>query len=251
MFEKYTEPARRAVFAARYEASAVGSKCVDTEHLLLGLFRAHGDPLTTLLRQKTTSDQLRAQIFDIVPIEEYISTSVDLPLSSPCKRILAYAREEALGLSHTHIGTEHLMLGILREPGCLAEKLLTGYGFSLDQARALVSFPDTPATPATPAAAASSIFAGPVPGPSSGPAPTRPAGRFLLIELVDAITGTRVSTLANVFIVPRIGDLIVIHDEQPRSFRVQDVVWNFQPNSDATTLYEITIQGLEQNTPSE
>ena len=64
-----------------------------------------------------------------------MSTSIDLPLSDECKRILAYAAEEAERLNHRHIGTEHLLLGILREEKCLAAKILQERGLRLNTIR--------------------------------------------------------------------------------------------------------------------
>jgi ATP-dependent Clp protease ATP-binding subunit ClpA len=64
-----------------------------------------------------------------------VSTSIDLPLTSECKRILAYAAEEAEALRHRHIGTEHLLLGILREEHSMAAEILTELGLRLDAVR--------------------------------------------------------------------------------------------------------------------
>jgi hypothetical protein len=63
-------------------------------------------------------------------VRDKISTSVDLPLSNECKRVLAYAAEEAERLSHKHIGTEHLLLGLLREEKCFAAEILRERGLT-------------------------------------------------------------------------------------------------------------------------
>jgi hypothetical protein len=68
-------------------------------------------------------------------VKEKISTSHDLPLSSECKRIFAYAAEESMRLFHGHIGIEHLLLGILREEKCVAAEILRGHGLDLTSAR--------------------------------------------------------------------------------------------------------------------
>jgi ATP-dependent Clp protease ATP-binding subunit ClpC len=76
------------------------------------------------------------------PIREKISTSIDLPLSNECKRILAYAAVEAERLKHRHIGTEHLLLGILREEKCVAAEILHERGLRLNAIREeLARFP--------------------------------------------------------------------------------------------------------------
>src|SRR5881409_1581098 len=115
MFERYTERARRVIFFARYEASQFGSTTIETEHLLLGLIREDKILTNRFLRNHSSIDSIRQQIEGRTAIHERVPTSADLPLSSECKRILAYAAEEAERLNHQHIGTEHLLLGILRE----------------------------------------------------------------------------------------------------------------------------------------
>jgi ATP-dependent Clp protease ATP-binding subunit ClpC len=76
-------------------------------------------------------DSIRKQIEGHTTIREKVSTSVDLPLSNECKRVLAYAAEEAERLSHKHIGTEHLLLGLLREEKCFAAEMLHERGLKL------------------------------------------------------------------------------------------------------------------------
>ena len=77
---------------------------------------------------------------------EKVSTSLDLPLSHECKRVLAFGAEEAQRLNHKHIGTEHLLLGILREEKCLAAQLLGEQGLTLRSVREQVQRPETPAS---------------------------------------------------------------------------------------------------------
>ena len=115
MFERYTERARRVIFFARYEASQFGSTTIETEHLLLGLIREDKNLTNRFLRNHSSIESIRKEIEGRTTIREKVSTSIDLPLSNECKRILAYAAEEAERLNHRHIGTEHLLLGILRE----------------------------------------------------------------------------------------------------------------------------------------
>jgi ATP-dependent Clp protease ATP-binding subunit ClpC len=135
MFERYTEKARRAIFFGRYEASQFGSPCIETEHTLLGVLREDKALTNQLLRSHGAVETVREQIEGHTVIREKLSTSVDLPLSNECKRILAYAAEEADHLSHKFIGTGHLFLGMLRERDCFASKLLNERGVSLEMAR--------------------------------------------------------------------------------------------------------------------
>ena len=135
MFERYTEKARRVIFFARYEASQFGSPYIETEHLLLGLIREDKALANRFLRSHAAVDSIRKQIEAHTTVREKVSTSVDLPLSHECKRVLAYAAEEAERLSHKHIGTEHLLLGLLREEKCFAAEILHERGLRLSTIR--------------------------------------------------------------------------------------------------------------------
>jgi len=136
MFERYTEKARRVIFFARYEASNFGSPYIETEHLLLGVLREDKALTNRFLRSDASVEtSIREQIAGATTIREKISTSVDLPLSNECKRVLAYAAEEAHRLSHEHIGTEHLLLGLLREEKCFAAEILQERGLQLQAIR--------------------------------------------------------------------------------------------------------------------
>jgi len=135
MFERYTEKARRVIFFARYEASQFGSPYIETEHLLLGLLREDKALANRFLRSHAAVESIRKQIEGHTTIREKVSTSVDLPLSHECKRVLAYGAEEAERLSHKHIGTEHLLLGLLREEKCFAAEILHERGLRLSTIR--------------------------------------------------------------------------------------------------------------------
>ena len=124
MFERYTEKARRVIFFARYEASQFGSPFIESEHLLLGLLREDKTLANRFLRSQAAIEGIRKQIEGHTTMREKVPTSVDLPLSHECKRVLAYSAEEAERLNHKHIGTEHLLLGLLREEKCFAAELL-------------------------------------------------------------------------------------------------------------------------------
>ena len=136
MFERYTEKARRVIFFARYEASQFGSPYIETEHLLLGLLREDKALTNRFLRSPHTSiESIRKQIEGRTTVREKVSTSVDLPLSQECKRVLACAAEEAERLAHKHIGTEHLLLGLLREEKSFAAEILHERGLRLSTIR--------------------------------------------------------------------------------------------------------------------
>ncbi len=135
MFERYTEKARRVIFFARYEASQYGSPYIETEHLLLGLMREDKALANRFLRQQGSIESIRKEIEARITIRERISTSVEVPLSAECKRILNMAAEEAERLGHKHVGTEHLLLGILREEKCFGAEILMERGLRLSTLR--------------------------------------------------------------------------------------------------------------------
>jgi ATP-dependent Clp protease ATP-binding subunit ClpC len=135
MFEKYTETARKVVFVARYEASRFGSENIETEHLLLGILRTDGPLALRLLKGPEKIESIREQVEKQFPRREMVSTSVDLPLSLECKRVLDYGAEEAERLNQKHIAPEHLLLGLLREKQCVASKILIKAGLTASQLR--------------------------------------------------------------------------------------------------------------------
>jgi ATP-dependent Clp protease ATP-binding subunit ClpC len=135
VFERYTEKARRVIFFARYEASQYGSPYIETEHLLLGLMREDKALANRFLRSHGSIESIRKEIEQRITIRERISTSVEVPLSQESKRILNYATEEAERLGHKHVGTEHLLLGILREEKCFGTEILQERGLRLSTLR--------------------------------------------------------------------------------------------------------------------
>lgn len=135
MFERYTEKARRVIFFARYEASQFGSPRIETEHLLLGLLREDKALTHRFLGGPSPVEDIRKQIEAVTVVREKVSTSVDMPLSDEGRRVLAYAAEEAEHLSHKHIGTEHLLLGLLREENSFGAQILKEHGVRLSAVR--------------------------------------------------------------------------------------------------------------------
>ena len=138
MFERYTESAKRATFFGRYEASQYGSSEIKTEHLLLGPLRGDrrlarrvlgsGGPIKRFTSSASSIQSIRR---NISVVGRKIPTSEDLPLSNESQRVLAFAAEEA----DRHIGSEHLLLGLLKENHSLAAQLLSGEGVTLVRAR--------------------------------------------------------------------------------------------------------------------
>jgi ATP-dependent Clp protease ATP-binding subunit ClpC len=134
MFERYTEKARRVIFFGRYEASQMGSPYIETEHLLLGIIREDKGLVTQFIKSHAAIKSIHEEV-ERYAAKEKVPLSVDLPLSNEGKHVLEHAAKEAELLSHKHVGTEHLLLGILREEKCFAAELLRERGLSLLNAR--------------------------------------------------------------------------------------------------------------------
>ena len=143
MFEKFTEKARRVMFFARYEASQFGSESIQSGHLLLGLLRESEKTSTQLLeRMGVQTSTLRERLVAaLTPKDRKItpsSTSIDIPMEEEVKHILQHATAESAKLNHKHVGAEHLLLGMLKEEGCLAGRLLKEAGADLIAAKEIL-----------------------------------------------------------------------------------------------------------------
>jgi ATP-dependent Clp protease ATP-binding subunit ClpC len=136
MFERFNEHVRRSLFFARYEASRSSSRSIGSEHLLLGMLR-EADPVMVELLERVNASikQLREELLGDRVALERVSTSPDLPLAEETKKALAFAVHETESMGHTTVGTEHLLLGLLRVEESAAARYLTANGFDLFQLR--------------------------------------------------------------------------------------------------------------------
>lgn len=144
VFERYTEPARRALFFARFESSQFGSLSIEPEHLLLGIAR-EGGPLLAKISSSASVDAIRTAVGEHAQTREKVSTSIEIPFSTPTKMALNFGAEEADGFNHEHIGPEHLLLGLLHVDGSIAESILRGQGITLDTVRRAIASSAAPA----------------------------------------------------------------------------------------------------------
>jgi ATP-dependent Clp protease ATP-binding subunit ClpC len=132
MFEKYNEKARRALFFARYEASKLGSRVIESEHILLGVLREGEEIIKEIFsRFNIKPEQIRREVEGDRLFVDRISSSVELPLSEESKKILAYAAHEAESMLHQYVGTEHLLIGILRVESSTAARILSSKGLNV------------------------------------------------------------------------------------------------------------------------
>jgi uncharacterized protein YbbC (DUF1343 family) len=133
--------ARRVIFFARYEASQFGASMIEPEHLLLGLSR-EDKPLFAhvFTDSKQALDSIRAQIEQrCESTARDLLLAVELPLAPETKQALFYAREESEVLGDRHIGTEHLLLGLLRLEGSIATQILFELGLRIDAVREVLA----------------------------------------------------------------------------------------------------------------
>ena len=133
MFERYREDARRAIFFSRWEAQQSGSAYIEPEHLLLSLTHDADSKANQLFALSSHADNFRRQLRSHPAAKP--TSSVDLPLSNASKHILAYTAEEADRLTSKPIGTEHLLLGLLREKSSDVLAAFAAAGIDLHSAR--------------------------------------------------------------------------------------------------------------------
>jgi ATP-dependent Clp protease ATP-binding subunit ClpC len=128
VFERFTERARQVVVLAQDEARSLGHDWIGTEHLLLGLLREEeGIAARVLESREITIENARARVVSIVGPGEGQS-AVQIPFTPRAKKVLELSLREALSLGHNWIGTEHLLLGVVREGGGVAAVVLRDFG---------------------------------------------------------------------------------------------------------------------------
>ncbi len=135
MWQRFTERARRVVFFAQEEATRLGENLVCTEHLLLGLVRENDSVAARILdRLGVTLETIRGEI-DRQVVAGSGPVGEDMQLAPRAKRVIDLSYDEARHLNNDYIGTEHLLLGLIREGEGLAGRVLAHLGVELEQAR--------------------------------------------------------------------------------------------------------------------
>jgi ATP-dependent Clp protease ATP-binding subunit ClpC len=137
MFERFTERARKVIILAREEAIRLGHNFVGTEHLLLGLVR-EGDGLAVAILKKLNVNisALKGEVEKVVSVGTQISPAGEVPFTPQAKKVLEYAISEARSMGHNYIGTEHLLLGLVREGEGIASLVLRDVGVTVPAAKA-------------------------------------------------------------------------------------------------------------------
>jgi len=159
MFDRCTSRADQVLFYARAQVSQLGSSAVEPEHILLGLLdEGKGLGCRILERRGVALDDLRSDVLRRLTARAKIPESDGIPFSPSCERALQSAAEEADRLLQKHVGTEHLLLGLLREEHSVAANVLAARGLRIDAVRDTIvewlsrgEQPEPPGPPATPA----------------------------------------------------------------------------------------------------
>ena len=136
MFERFTERARRVMALANHEAQRFNHEYIGTEHILLGLLKEGSGVGPNVLKSIDVDlHKVRMEVEKRVKSGPEMVTMGKLPKTPRAKKVLEYAVEEARNLNHNYIGTEHLLLGLLREQDGVAAQVLMNLGLKLDEVR--------------------------------------------------------------------------------------------------------------------
>ena len=138
MFERFTDRARRVVVLAQEEARLLNHNYIGTEHILLGLIHeGEGVAAKALESMGTSLDAVRAQVEEIIGQGQQ-APSGHIPFTPRAKKVLELSLREALQLGHNYIGTEHILLGLIREGEGVAAQVLVKLGADLNRVRSTV-----------------------------------------------------------------------------------------------------------------
>ena len=139
MFERFTDRARRVVVLAQNEARSLDHDYVGTEHILLALMEeGTGAGASALEAMQITAGTVREKVEEITGRGQVTPRKGHIPFTPAAKKVLEFSLREALQLGHTYIGTEHLLLGLVREGDGVAGQVLASLGADLNRARELV-----------------------------------------------------------------------------------------------------------------
>src|SRR3954454_8489514 len=138
MFERFTDRARRVVVLAQEEARALHHNYIGTEHILLGLLREReGVAAMVLERIGISAEAVREKVASIIG-EGGDAPTGHIPFTPRAKKVLELSLREALQLGHNYIGTEHILLGVVREGEGVAAQVLVNLGADLSRVRGQV-----------------------------------------------------------------------------------------------------------------
>ena len=136
MFDRFTDRAKKVMSFARQEAMKFNHEYIGTEHILLGLVQEGSGVAANVLKNMTIDlEKIRHEVEKIVKTGPSMVTMGQLPFTPRAKKVLELSLEEASQLSHNYIGTEHLLLGLIRENEGIAAQVLMNLGVKLEEVR--------------------------------------------------------------------------------------------------------------------
>ena len=136
MFDRFTDRAKKVMSFARQEAMKFNHEYIGTEHILLGLVQEGSGVAANVLKNMSIDlEKIRHEVEKIVKTGPSMVTMGQLPFTPRAKKVLELSLEEASQLSHNYIGTEHLLLGLIRENEGIAAQVLMNLGVKLDEVR--------------------------------------------------------------------------------------------------------------------
>jgi ATP-dependent Clp protease ATP-binding subunit ClpC len=136
MFDRFTDRAKKVMSFARQEAMKFNHEYIGTEHILLGLVQEGSGVAANVLKNMTIDlEKIRHEVEKIVKTGPSMVTMGQLPFTPRAKKVLELSMEEASQLAHNYIGTEHLLLGLIRENEGIAAQVLMNLGVKLDEVR--------------------------------------------------------------------------------------------------------------------
>src|SRR5438132_4242175 len=136
MYERFTDRARKVMQLANREAQRFNHEYIGPEHILLGLVKEGSGVAANVLNNLNIDlRKVRLEVGKIVQAGPDVVTQGKLPQTPRAKKVIEYAVEEARHLNHNYVGTEHLLLGLLREQEGVAAQVLLKLGVRLDDAR--------------------------------------------------------------------------------------------------------------------
>ena len=136
MFDRFTDRAKKVMSFARQEAQKFNHEYIGTEHILLGLVQEGSGVAANVLKNMNIDlEKIRHEVEKIVKTGPSMVTMGQLPFTPRAKKVLELSMEEASQLSHNYIGTEHLLLGLIKENEGIAAQVLMNLGVKLDEVR--------------------------------------------------------------------------------------------------------------------
>lgn len=141
MYERFTDRARKVMQLSNQEAQRFGHEYIGTEHVLIGLVKEGSGVASNVLKNLGADlATIRQQVENIVqgPTEDFTPTMGKLPQTPRTKKVIEYAIDEAMGLKHNYVGTEHILLGLIREGEGIAAQVFANLKITAEQVRAAI-----------------------------------------------------------------------------------------------------------------